>query len=72
MNRDVQQLVKKFERRGLVVIALRGGHYRVTTRSGRYLATFPSTPSCWRAIQNCEADVRRALRQGTPKGGRGG
>lgn len=72
MNRDVQQLIKRFERRGLVVKALRGGHYRVTTRSERYLATFPSPPSCWRAIQNCEADVRRALRKGAAKGGRGG
>lgn len=68
MNRDVQQLIKRLEQRGLVVKALRGGHYRVQTRGGRYLATFPSTPSCWRSIQNAEADIRRALRQGAPKG----
>lgn len=66
MNRDVQQLIRRLEHRGLVVKALRGGHYRVQTRGGRYLATFASTPSCSRAIQNTEADIRRALRRGAP------
>lgn len=72
VNHDVQQPIKRLERRGLVVKALRGGHYRVQTRAGRHLATFPSTPSCWRSVQNAEADVRRALRQkasGTSGGG---
>lgn len=63
MNREVRQFIGELERRGLAVHPTRGGHFRVTTRGGRYLTTLPATPLDWRSLANARADIRRRLKK---------
>jgi hypothetical protein len=63
VNREVRQFIAELERRGLAIHPTRSGHFRITTRGGRYLTTLPSTPSDARSLKNAGAQIRRGLKK---------
>ena len=64
MKRELARLLADARRRGWSVTRTRSGHVRLRHASGATVFT-GSTPSCWRATRNVEADLRRAERQHT-------
>jgi len=64
MKKDMNQIIKRLEREGLVVdkVITNSGHLKLFLASGA-LYTSAKTPSDYRGLRNLEADVRRLNRQ---------
>jgi len=64
MKKDMNQIIKRLEREGLIVekVCTNAGHLRLVLASGA-LYTSAKTPSDYRGLRNLEADVRRLNRQ---------
>lgn len=58
MQKDLRQLLRRVDRLGWT-IQQGGSHLKVIGPNGAFV-TVPSTPSDWRAIRNCRAQLRRA------------
>jgi len=64
MKKDMNQIIKRLEREGLVVekVCTNAGHLKLVLASGACY-TSAKTPSDYRGLRNLEADVRRLNRQ---------
>lgn len=64
MKKDMNQIIKRLEREGLVVakVCVNSGHLRLILASGA-VYTSAKTPSDYRGLRNLEADVRRLNRR---------
>jgi hypothetical protein len=64
MKKDMNQIIKRLEREGLIVdkITTNAGHLRLVLASGACYVS-AKTPSDYRGLRNLEADVRRLNRQ---------
>ncbi|MFD7980256.1 hypothetical protein [Streptomyces sp. NPDC059071] len=57
-SKDVRQLVKRVKAQGFDVTPAKNGHLRVT-KKGVFVTMLPGTPSDWRSLKNCMADLKR-------------
>jgi predicted RNA binding protein YcfA (HicA-like mRNA interferase family) len=63
MRRDLVKLLTAARARGWTLSRTRGGHLRLRHPTTGATVVTASTPSCWRAVRNIAADLRRAERR---------
>ena len=59
-RKEVRELIDAALEQGWRVRETGGNHYQLLAPDQQHIVTLPSTPSDWRALQNCRSITRKA------------